>query len=77
MNCISILITDPICTQSCAFSQYITQLMALSKQNEFTFCGKCNFATSIYFLTFDGELLKSDIYLMKVITEVDMCVLDA
>ncbi len=41
------------------------------------FLRKCNFATSTYFLRFDGELLKPDIYLMKVITEVEMCVLDA
>ncbi len=33
--------------------------------------------TSVCFLRFDGELLKPDIYLMKVTTEVEMCVLDA
>ncbi len=35
---------------------------------------KRNFATSTCFLRFDGELLMLDIYLMKVINGVEMCV---
>ncbi len=51
--------------------------MALSKQrimNKLWVGGEHNFATSTCFLRFDGELLNPDIYLMKVITEVELCV---
>ncbi len=39
--------------------------------------GGGNFATSICFKKFVGELLKPDIYMMNVLSEVEMCVLDA
>ncbi len=47
------------------------------KENSINFFEKSNFATSICCLKYDGEILKPEISLMKIITEAETCMLDA